>query len=80
MSEVFRVLKSKGKIFSVMISNNSWGYGLGNELEKNTFVNIKKGPFANKGLVHFFEEKEIRKLLDKFENINIEVSTRTENN
>ena len=73
ISEVYRVLKPHGKFFSMMIAKDSYGYGLGNEIEKNTFGDIEKGPFAGKGIVHFFEEREIRELLHNFRNIMIDI-------
>lgn len=80
ISEVFRVLRPGGRFFSMMVAKSSWGDGLGEKIAKNTFINIKKGPFAGKGLGHFFKEKEIIMLLKDFCNINIEISSRTENN
>jgi ubiquinone/menaquinone biosynthesis C-methylase UbiE len=38
-AEIFRVLDTKGKFFSIMLAADSFGYGLGERKEKNTFFN-----------------------------------------
>lgn len=80
ISKIYRTLKPGGKIFSMMVAKGTWGYNSGKEIEKNTFINIKKGPFTDRGLIHFSEEKEIRKLLKGFKNIEIEISSYTVQN
>lgn len=80
INEVQRVLKPNGMFFSMMTNTSSYGYGLGNELEKNTFESIKFGPYAGKGVIHFFDSKDIQNLFSIFQHFSFEISARTINN
>lgn len=80
IKEIYRVLKPQGKLFSMMVKNDSYGYGLGRELEKNTFTNIIEGPYAGKGVIHFTDLNEIKEIFDIFELVEIECGSRTINN
>lgn len=81
-AEFNRVLCAGGKLFSMVFAVGSWGYGLGDELETNTFTNIREGPLQGKGTTRFFEEKEVKELLTQsgFEPITIERNERTMHN
>lgn len=82
LREIYRTLKKDGLFFSMMFSKNTWGYGLGKEIEKNTFAEINNRIFGGRGMAHFFTGEEIRGLLSEtgFKNIEINVTSRTENN
>jgi ubiquinone/menaquinone biosynthesis C-methylase UbiE len=43
LSEIYRVLKQKGCLIADFLSTRDSTYGLGNEIEKNTFVGQKPG-------------------------------------
>lgn len=81
-AQINRVLRPGGEFFSMAIKTGSYGYGEGDEIERNTFTNVKIGPFKGKGIIHFFTEREIRHLLslNQFKNVEIEWSARTVNN
>lgn len=80
--EIYRVLRFGGKFFSMAVSVGSYGYGEGDRIERNTFTNIKVGPYNGQGKIHFFTEPEIRRLLasNEFKNVEVERSARTVNN
>lgn len=82
LQEAYRVLKNDGLFFSMMFSKNTWGYGLGKEIEKDTFTEINNRIFSGKGITHFFTVEEIQGLLSEvgFRDIEINVTSRTENN
>jgi len=82
LAEFYRVLHTHGKLFSMLFAIGTTGYGLGDELERNTFTNIREGPLRGKGATHFFDEKEVKSLLvhSGFEVITMERSSRTMNN
>lgn len=61
--EVFRVLKQKGKIYSSCFGVKTDGYLSGEELEVNTYNNIKEGALANRGIAHFYTEQEFYTIL-----------------
>lgn len=62
---VYRILKSGGRIFTSVFSKNTTGYGLGEEIERGTFTDIKQGNLAGRGTVHFFDQEEITGILEK---------------
>ena len=63
--EIYRLLKPGGKIFTSLFSKNTSGYGMGVEIEKDTFTDIPYGNLAGRGIAHFYDEEEITKLLNK---------------
>ena len=80
MDQVLSVLKPGGRVFSVMLAAESWGYGLGEDVEPGTFVGIKEGAARGTGLNHFFTLEEVQKLFAGFSEVEIEHSTRSVNN
>lgn len=73
--EIYRLLKPGGKMFSISFSKNTTGYGLGKEIEKDTFVDITCGSLQGRGITHFFDAEELTSLLDKigFKNIHVDL-------
>lgn len=73
--EVYALLKFGGGIFTSMFSKATVGYGLGEEIEKDTFINISRGNLAGRGIVHFYDKKEIEGILSGigFQNIQTDV-------
>ena len=82
LREAYRTLKKDGLFFSMMFSRNTWGYGMGKEIEKNTFSEINNKIFGGRGIAHFFETKEIQDLLTEigFRDVEVNITSRTENN
>ncbi|MBP2029957.1 hypothetical protein J2755_000891 [Methanohalophilus levihalophilus] len=64
----------------MIVEKRSLGYGLGKELEKNTFAEIKEGPYAGKGTIHFTDIDELTEIFSHFECFDVEYSMRTINN
>lgn len=64
----------------MVVIKDSYGYGLGREVEKNTFDQILEGPFAGKGTIHFTDIGEVNEIFSIFETLGIECSIRTFNN
>lgn len=73
--EIYRMLKNGGGIFTATLSRNTTGYGTGEEIEENTYTNITCGNLAGRGIIHFFDEEEITKLLYKvgFRDIHVDL-------
>ncbi len=61
--EMYSMLKEGGKLFSCIFTTNTTGYGTGDEIEKNTFVNMTEGNLVNRGITHFYDEGEIQNIL-----------------
>lgn len=61
----YRVLKSGGKLITVIFSTETVGYGTGTMIEPNTYEGIEIGALQGRGCVHFFEKQELEDTLAK---------------
>lgn len=77
LEQVLTVMKPGGSIFSMMVTSDSYGVGLGKEIESGTFVEVTEGPLHRRGLGHFFTLEEVQHLFQSFANVQIEYSART---
>jgi 2-polyprenyl-3-methyl-5-hydroxy-6-metoxy-1,4-benzoquinol methylase len=82
LKEIHRLLKPAGRFFSMALNSDSYGYGLGEEMEANTYCDIPFGPLAGRGTIHFFGEEELKELFDESEIklVSLELSERTLDN
>lgn len=81
LSEIARILKPGGKIFSTGLFNiRTTGYGTGEKIEEGTYREVKIGPLAHRGTVHFFTYDEVMFLWNKagFRNLKIDTLERTD--
>ncbi len=72
ISEIERVLRSKGECFLTLASKEAWGFKQKDwpQIDENTKVRMDDGP--EHGIPHFYADyKETRELLKAFEIINI---------
>lgn len=71
ISEMFRVLKPGGKAFVVVRSIEDMRYGMGLEVENNTFF-IDHDQTGEEGLtIHFFTPDEVRTLFRSFSDVQL---------
>ena len=49
-SNIYRILKTDGKLFSVVFATETTGYKTGKEIEKNTYSDIQEGALAGRGI------------------------------
>ncbi len=77
--ELARVSKKNGKLFSRSFAKGCWGDGVGRKAGHNAWVE-STGPFLNRGLVRFTDEKEIQDLIRGFKIASAELLTRTMEN
>jgi len=77
VDQVHRVLKVGGAFFTSSFTSNTWGYNTGKEVEPGSFRDIPEGPLHERGLSHFANEDELRYLLRRFSNVEIERESRT---
>lgn len=72
---VYRMLKPGGKLLSTCFGKKTYGYGTGDALEKDTYVNITEGALIGRGTTHFFDQSELKELLEKVGFIDIQMDT-----
>lgn len=81
LSQINTLLAPEGWFYSSCFSTDTLGYGDGEELEPDTFTNIKSGALQKVGTVHFFNEASVRATYEKFFAIqSIDASYYTEGN
>ncbi len=78
LTEVHRVLKPGGLVYSRFISMNATGVLEGTEIEPYTFTNNPRGSTAGMGPVHFVDEARLRTLFSDFDIIAVNRLFRTE--
>lgn len=71
-SEILRVLKPGGLLYSRTFASGSWGDGTGECIGRSSWL-CSDGPLAGKGLSRFTAEDEIPILLNGFEMCSLEV-------
>lgn len=80
LESVRDILRPSGKVFSMLVDAESYGYGTGQQIEPGTFAEVTEGPNAGAGLIHFFSLEEVRTLFSTFADVRIERSTRSMDN
>ncbi len=79
---IYTILKRGGALFTTgLFTTRLSGYNTGEEIERNTFADIKEGNLAGRGIAHFYESKdEIYSILSEigFKNIVIDTMTYTD--
>ncbi|OGN04108.1 MAG: hypothetical protein A2831_02240 [Candidatus Yanofskybacteria bacterium RIFCSPHIGHO2_01_FULL_44_17] len=67
LASVAKILKKDGLFYSSCFSTKTLGCGLGKKLESGTFIDIRESVFfKDRGIAHFYTEKEARKVYGKF--------------
>jgi SAM-dependent methyltransferase len=74
VNQTYALLKPGGMFFGIMAATESYGYGIGDEVEPGTFTNIQDGPLKGRGLNHFFTLEEIQTVWANFQPLSIEYS------
>lgn len=80
LSEVNRVLKPGGRLFSFTPQTGCWGDGIGDSLGNNTYKDSEAGPFSNMGVVRFCSEEDIVNIYEPYFEIEMDYTQRTVNN
>ena len=77
VDEIHRVLKPGGMFFTSSFTMNTWGFKTGREVEPGSFRDILEGPLHGRGLAHFVTEPQLRDLLRRFSQVEVERECRT---
>lgn len=79
LSEVARVLKPGGLLYSKLWGTGTTGFGEGIRLEPGTFDAIPRGPCRDMGITHFFTPDEVRATFGKhFQPVALDVVNRSD--
>lgn len=80
-ANAYRVLKHGGKMITTCFGKETYGYGMGKELEPDTYTDIPDGPLHNRGISHFYGKEDLERLLSEagFKNIIVDVILYTDN-
>ena len=79
VSNLKKLLKPEGVLFSYTSRTGCWGDGMGNLVDRNTYQNICEGPFSGLGVCRFTSEEDIKEIYSVFNDIKIDTTTRTVN-
>jgi SAM-dependent methyltransferase len=80
LNEVHRVLRPGGPFLSSFFSDRTWGYGTGNMIERDGFVNLREGPLAGAGFCLFLNRGRVSKVFHAFTDLAVERVSWTLNN
>ena len=72
LGEVHRVLKPGAPFQASFFTDRTWGYGLGEMVESDGFIELHEGPLANKGFCFFLKRSRIADLFRDFSDANVE--------
>ena len=71
--KIYIMLILVSQMITSMFSKDTIGYGRGEEIEKDIFVNIPCGSLQERGMTHFFDKDEITGLLSEIGFCNLQI-------
>jgi ubiquinone/menaquinone biosynthesis C-methylase UbiE len=79
LDEVHRILRPGAPFLSSFFSDRTWGYGKGEMIERDGFINLSEGPLAQAGFCFFLSRERVSEIFHKFVDLNVERISRTLN-
>jgi len=79
LNEVHRVLRPGAAFLSSFFSDRTWGYGEGNMIERDGFVDLREGPLAGAGFCLFLKRERVPELFHAFSDVAVERVSWTQN-
>ena len=79
LNEVHRVLRPGAPFLSSFFSDRTWGYGEGNMIERDGFVDLREGPLAGAGFCLFLNRGRVPELFHAFADTAVERTSWTLN-
>src|SRR5271157_77818 len=77
IGEVYRVMKTGGKHFSLTSKAKCWGDGTGLRVDETSWREVTEGPFSGMGIVRFATRESLVRLYEEFRELNFEYSIRS---
>jgi len=75
LNEIFRVLRSDGTVITDFLSPADYSFGLGREIERNTFIGNKQS--EEDVPHHYFTREELIQLFSEYKQVEIRESSRS---
>jgi len=72
LNEAHRTLRPGGRFLSSFFSDRTWGYGEGNMIERDGFVNLREGPLAGAGFCLFLDRERVPEMFHAFSELAVE--------
>jgi SAM-dependent methyltransferase len=72
LTEVQRVLRPGAPFLSSFFSDRTWGYGQGNMIESDGFVDLREGPLAGAGFCLFLSRERVAEVFHAFTDLAVE--------
>jgi SAM-dependent methyltransferase len=72
LNEVHRVLRPGAPFLSSFFSDRTWGYGEGNMVERDGFMDLREGPLAGAGFCLFLNRGRVNEVFHAFTDIAVE--------
>ena len=72
VDEIHRVLKPGGLFCSATFTDRTWGYKTGREVEPGGYVEVKEGPFADRGFSLVLSRERLDELYASFASKSVE--------
>ena len=72
LREIRRVLKPGAPFLSSFFTDRTWGYGQGETVELDGFVNIREGPLAGGGFCLFLKRSRVMEIFRDFSDVHVE--------
>lgn len=79
LKEVHRVLKPGARFISTFFSDRTWGYGQGQMIERDGFVDLREGPLAGAGFCLFLNRGRVSEIFHAFVDVAVERASWTLN-
>lgn len=78
---VYRILKKGGRLATVCFGKETYGCGMGREIEDGTYTDIPDGPLHDRGVTHFYEKEDLEGILTEvgFKDIIVDIILYTDN-
>jgi SAM-dependent methyltransferase len=79
LHEVHRVLRPGAPFLSTFFSDRTWGYGEGNMIEPDGFLDLREGPLAGAGFCLFLDRGRVSEVFHAFTDVSVERASWTLN-
>ena len=72
LMEILRVLRPGAPFLSSFFSDRTWGYGAGDMIERDGFINLREGPLARAGFCLFLNRQRVPEVFRHFADLAVE--------